>query len=292
MRSFVSPFVFVFAGLVATTAMGQSTNSNDPFEIFVGKGTLGVFLPSYDLGTSSTGGSAFQDDLDVPGFSGQLRTIKRFLGTRTSFETRWFYGIANANSLGNGDIDFANPATGAAESFSGGRAHLGSDLDHYGCDIALRDTWQTKFGGLSAGTSFSYFTFDQEFETSYDRRALFQESLESDFLGGKALLGWDGWFLGRATNLDLAVGGFDVNADYDFKAREVAGNRKAHADDITATVEFWATRRAEINWGEIAISLGALYINDMPQIVHAPGSVATIGSDDAMTAQLLFEFIF
>jgi hypothetical protein len=169
---------------------------------------------------------------------------------------------------------------------------LGSDLDHYGYDITLRDTWKTRFGGLSAGTSFSYFAFDQDFEASYGQRALFQESLESDFLGGKALFGWDGWVLGRATNLDLAIGGFDVNADYDFDARSVAGNRTAHRDDISTTIELWASRRAEVNWGEIAISAGTMYISEMPQIVHAPGSVATISADDAMTAQFLVEFIF
>jgi hypothetical protein len=97
MRSFVSLFVLTFAGLVAATATGQSTNSNDPFELLAGTGALGVFMPSYDLGSSSTGGSAFQDDLDNPGFSGQLKTINRFLWTRTSFETRWFYGMADAN---------------------------------------------------------------------------------------------------------------------------------------------------------------------------------------------------
>lgn len=280
-------------GMAATPALAQSTISNDPFEIDLGKGTWGVLLPSYDLGTDSGGSSAFQDDLDNPGFLFQLRTIRRFLGTRTSFESRWFYGWGDANSLGNElDIDFANPATGATESLSGGRSHLSSDLDHYGFELTLRDTWQTRFGGLSAGIHFSYFAFDQDFDTRYGGVDLFEETLESDFIGGKGFVGWDGFLKGRASNIDVAVGYFDVDAEYEFNAGSIAGERKLSGRDFSTTVEVNATTRTQWNLCEVGLTFGVMYISDMPQIIHAPGAAATLGDGDAVLINGMVEWIF
>ena len=292
MRNLI-PLFGILLGLAATTASAQSTISNDPFELDFGKGTWGAMLPSYDLGSDSTGSSAFQDDLDNPGFIMQLKTIRRFLGTRTSFETRWFYGIVGANSAGNeADISFANPTTGAAETFSGGRSHLSSDTDYYGYDITLRDTWQTRFGGLSAGIHFSYFAFDQEFKANYDSVRLFEETLDSDFLGGKGFVGWDGYFQGRATNVDLAVGYFDVDADYQFNSGTVTGNRRLSGQDFATTIDLNATTRTTWNIGEVGITGGITYIDNMPKINHAPGGLATIGSGDAVLINAMVEWIF
>lgn len=277
---------------LAPAARGQSTISNDPYELDFGKGMWGVMLPSYELGTSSAGGFGIQDDLDDPGFFWQLKGIRRFLGTRTSAEVRTFYAAAGANSLRpEGNFDFLNPADGSAQSLTGGRGQLHSDVDHYGFDFALRDTWVTPVGGLSAGMTISYMAFDQEFESRYNTISLFEEQLESDFVGGKGFVGWDGYLFGYASNIDLLFGYYDVDAAYEFAGNTIGGSRSIERGDQSATVEIWATTRTEFNIGEVGLTLGAMYIDQMPRIIHNQGA-ATIGTDSAATLTAMVEWIF
>lgn len=283
--------VGLLCGILMPTASGQSTISDKPFELIYGGGLWGVLLPSYQLGTDAGGASAFQDDGDTLGARWELTAIRRFLGTRTSFETSIFYGLAEQDRDGTiADITtLPNPATGINAPQAAGPTRLESDLDHYGTDVLLRDTWRTAWGGLSAGAAFSYLAFDQEFDVSGSGGRLLREDLDSDLLGGKAVVGWDGCLFGRRSKLDLAVGYFDLDVDYRFLGTQaVPGTAIGGLDDTATTFEADFTTYMTF-WGfETGLNFAFMYISDLPQIVHAPSVPASLTTDEAWLIQLRF----
>ena len=282
----------LFISLLASNAHGQTTISNRPFDLTFSKSFLGTLMPGYDLGTSDGGGSAFQDDLDSLGANWELKAVRRFLHTRTSFETRAFYGLSWSNQTGGPDgINVFSPLDGSGNAFTGGSAHLGSDLSHYGIDLTIKDTWQTRFGGLSAGMAFSYMAFDQNFEAEYNQIRLLSEDLNSDFLGGKAVFGWDGFVLGRATTLDLGFGYYDLEADYQFEGGAVAGSLSKDLVDFAGTVDVKWTTWTQIGRFYTGLSIGGMYISDMPTIHHNAGSQVSLGTDDAATINATIEIL-
>lgn len=290
MKRSLALIVAVASLLVADVASAQSPTFREPFEWELGKGPWGIFLPGYALGTDADGNDAFQDDLDDPGFYVQLQAVRRFLHTRTSAEFRGFYGAAGANSTADRTgSSYLDPSSGANVNLGNGRTHLSSDVDHYGFDLALRDTWPFRIGGLSAGMAFSYFAFDQDFDVEFNSARLFNERLESDFLGGKGFVGWDGFLFGRASSIDLGYGYFDVDARYEYDG--AAGDFSMEAGDQTGVVEFSATTRETFNIGLVGLTIGATYIEDMPQIIRDGGTTA-IGNDSAATLTAMVEWIF
>lgn len=292
MRFSFSLVVGLVACLLSQSAGAQTTISDRPLELTFGKATWATLMPGYELGTETGGGLAFQDDLDSPGALWEMRAIRRFLHTRTSFEARAFYGLSWSNQ--NNDttgISIPNPVDGSAIAGGAGNAHLGTDLDHYGIDLVIRDTWQTRFGGLSAGLAFSYMAFDQDFELNFDDTRLLTESLDSDFLGGKAVLGWDGYVLGRATTLDLWFGYFDLEADYNYTGGTTPGSLNKTLADHSATIEArWTTWS---QWGDyyVGTTLGGMYLTDMPSIDHNTGSQVSLSTEDAATVSMMFEIL-
>ena len=283
------------AGLVVSgsVASGQSVAFNDPFELSLAKGTWGVMLPSYQSGSSSDGGSAFRDDLDDPGFFIQLQAIRRFLHTRTSVESRlWFAtAAANSNTPDGTALTINNGATGGSGVFAGSRGHLDADVNHYGAEFMLRDTWRTRFGGLSAGMTATYMAFDQDFDAAYAGTRLFEESLDSDFTGGKGFVGWDGHVFGYATYIDLLFGYFDVDAQYDYEGAFLAGSRNIESSDQTGTIEVRGSTRRFFNFGEVGLNAGAMYIAEMPALDQNSGPV-TITDDDATTVWATVEWLY
>ena len=283
----IQPIVFGFLTFfLASTSFGQSTISDEPFELTYGSGPFGVLLPSYQLGTDAGGATAFQDDGDTLGGLWKVDAVRRFLGTRTSFETTAFYGWVEANSSGSATpIDVTNPATGvAAPTFAAAGTHLESSLNHYGVDITLRDTWRTRFGGLSAGTSFSYMAFDQEFKLDRDGSRFLSEDLDSDYVGGKAFLGWDGCLMGRRSKLDFAVGYFDLDVDYRYNgSAALPGSLTDQLADYATTVETDFTTYFPMMGFDSSLTIGVMYISKMAQIVHDPApAVASLTTDDAV----------
>ena len=281
-----------FSGLCAGSLVsGQSTISDKPLELSTSSGIWAALLPGYELGVDANGATAFRDNLDDVGTISQLKLVRRFLGTRTSFELKGFY--ANAESLtrsGLVGIDIPSPITGANSGFSLGRPSVRSEVDHYGVDIAIRDTWRTSIGGLSAGGAFSYMAFDQDFDLDYGPTQLFRETLESDLRGGKAFVGWDGCWRGRQTNIDFAVGAFDMNVDYGFDGQTIPGSLSTEFQDTVYTFESSFTTRTTLFGYQVAWTLGATYFSDLPLIEHNVGSPATINTDDAVTISGLLEF--
>ncbi|QDT02348.1 hypothetical protein K227x_07240 [Rubripirellula lacrimiformis] len=290
---YLSWIAIIAVGLLSSTsASAQSTISDDPFELTFGKAFWGALLPEYKVGTDANGGNAFQDDGDTLGAMWELKAVQRFLWTRTSFETRAFYGLANANSNANPiDVDVANPLTGANSALSGGNSHLDADVDHYGFDFALRDTWRTRFGGLSAGCSFNYMAFDQDFNVEYGGNRLFREELDSDFVGGKGFVGWDGIFLGRKSNLDFSVGYFDMDADYNFVGGTIAGTGTDSISKNSTTVEALFTTRQQMGGWQVGFTTGVMYISDMPTIEHDVAGIASLNTDDAVTIRAMVEIV-
>jgi hypothetical protein len=278
--------------LITSFVSAQSTISDRELELTSGGGMWTALLPAYELGTNTNGSPAFRDNLDDVGFFGQLKAVRRFLGTRTSFETKTYYAFAESISTTDViDVDVPNPATGANNLWTGGRTHLRSRIQHYGIDVALRDTWRTRFGGLSAGAAFSYMAFDQNFDVDYGADQLLVEDLDTDFLGGKAIFGWDGCVRSQPSNLDLAIGIYDMDVDYRLLGQSISGFATNELTEYVVTVEPSFTTHTMFRGFRVSWTVGVMYISDMPTIVHAPGSDATLDTDDALTLNTMFEIL-
>lgn len=285
--------VFILANLcLVGIAPAQSTISDDELELSGGVGLWGALLPSYQLGQNSEGGVAFQDDLDDVGYITQLKAVRRFLGTRTSFETDVFY--ASADSVAEGTVtgvDVPNPESGASFVGAGSAPRLKSEADFYGFDITLRDTWRTRFGGLSAGCAFSYMRLDQDFDVDYGAAQWLNEDLNSKFRGGKGFVGWDGIFAGRQSNIDLLFGFYDMDVDYQFNGQNVAGSLQQEFSKNVTTVETRFTTRQVIRDYLIGFTLGVTYFTDLPTIEHNEGAPVTIGTDEAVLLTGMMEIL-
>lgn len=282
---------FLIAGLAsASSVSAQSTISDRPWEITSTKGVWTALLPAYELGTNANGAPAFRDNLDDVGYFSEWKLVRRFLGTRTTFETRGYYAFAESiNRTDPINVDVPNPSTGISFLGTGADTRLKSKIGHYGFDAALRDTWRTDYGGLSAGAGFSYMAFDQKFDVDYGPQQLMQEKLDTDYVGGKIFCGWDGCLGGRASNLDLAIGYYNLDADYRFIEQTLTGGFDQEVSRMATTFETTFTTRKEICGYRCGLSLGALYISDMPTIKHNQGAPVSFGSDDAVTLTILLE---
>ncbi len=283
--------ILLIVGLVVAEVHGQSTISNSPLEISTGQGLWGAFLPAYELGVDSNGSTAIRDDMDVVGYHGDLRAVRRFLGTRTSLESRVFYGTAESTTnSGGGSFDVPQPNDGSLVTFSE-LARLRSEVENYGFDLSLRDTWITRFGGLSAGCGLSYIAFDQSFDSTAGPDDLLREELDSDFRGGKAIVGWDGSFCGRPTNIDLLIGFYDMNADYSSQAGSLGPSVSEELSKSVTTIETNFTTRRDFRNIQVGTTVGIMYFSDMPTINHTPGEAVSLGTDDAVTLKFLFEIL-
>jgi hypothetical protein len=280
----LATITFVLSCLFATSVSGQSTISDEPFELIYGSGPMGILSPSYRLGTDASGRTVYQDDGDTFGGLWKLEAVRRFLGTRTSFETSAFYGFAEANSNGSSlAANIPNPVDGSDIALGPSSTHLKNKMNMWGIDVALRDTWRTRFGGLSAGAAFSYMYFDQEFKVDRGTSRIVNEGLDHDYIGGKGFIGWDGCICGRRSKLDFAVGYFDLDVDYQFNgSATVPGTFTNTLADTATTVEGDFTTYFDVKGYNCTFTVGALYISEFGQIVHDPLVSASLRTDDAV----------
>jgi hypothetical protein len=278
--------------LVPVAVRGQSTISDLPLEITSTRGVWAPLLPAYELGVNANGAPAFRDDGDDVGYLGEMEVLRRFLGTRTSIGAKGFWGFAgSSHTTGVIDIDVPNPSTGASNTFSGNASHLESDLDHYGLDLSLVDTWRTRWGGLSAGIAASYMAFDQKFDADYGAIQLLREKLNTDFMGGKALFGWDGCLWARPTRVDLGIGIYDMDVDYRFIQQTITGSLDRELSKTAVTIEPSITTYKTIFGYRCGFTFGAMYLSDLPIIRHRAGARATLDTDDAVTLNGLLEIL-
>lgn len=271
---------------------GQSTISNRPFELSTGQGLWGALLPAYSLGLDANGAPVLSENMDALGYHGDLKMVRRFLGTRTSFEARAFYATAESTANGgSSDLTMLSPSAGTLVPLQPGATRLRSDVDNYGFDILLRDTWITRFGGLSAGCAFSYIGFDQTFNSTVDEADLLREKLDSDFRGGKGFVGWDGCLCGHATNIDLFFGFYDMNATYGSEAGLLGAAAEQKMTKNVSTIETNFTTRRDFRQIQVGTTIGVTYFTDLPMIERTVGQPVSIETDDAVTLRFLFEIL-
>lgn len=291
MRNLCVWCVLVATVAVTNVANAQSTISDRPFDLNASGGLWAPLLPTYELGTNS-GGLAIRDRLDDVGGIVQLETVRRWLWTRTGFEAKGFYGAADSFAKsGNGAVTISDPVTGADRSLTAGETQLRSEVRYFGGDIGLSDTWQTRFGGLSAGALISYMQFDQDFDVSHSATRLFDETLKSKFRGGKATFGWENICWDIPTDVDVAVGFFDLNADYGVVNRSAPGQSTANLQKVATTFESSVTVRKCFHEMQVGLTFGVMYISDMPRIRHDFGAPASLVFDDAVTLTGLIELL-
>ena len=284
---------FVLTGvLCSVVAQAQSTITDRPFDLVAGNGVWGSFLPDYELGTNGSGAPALRDQLDDVGYYGDIKAIRRFLGTRTSFEARALYAHSGSrSSSGAGNIDILNPSSGGSNLFSGESANLSSDTDHYGFDVGLRDTWRTRFGGLSAGCYFSYMAFDQTFDVDYGPTRLMSERLNSDYTGGKGFVGWDGCLCGSPSTLDFIVGFYQLRTDYRFSGGEIPGTRPLTMHKTPITLEAVFSNYRNIHGYQFGLTFATTYIAQMPVIERNVGRPVSLDTDSGVLCRLMFEIL-
>ena len=282
----------VFCLVGTSKVWGQSTISNSPFELSTGQGLWGALLPAYSLGEDLSGAPALSDSMDSVGYHGDLKAVRRFLGTRTSFEGRAFYATSESTANGgSSDISMLSPPTGSPVAIQPGVTRLRSDVENYGFDLLLRDTWITRFGGLSAGCAFSYVGFDQAFNSTVGGGDLLREKLDADLRGGKGFVGWDGCFCGRATNIDLLFGFYDMNATYGSEAGLLGPAAEQKMTKNVSTIETNFTTRRDFREIQVGTTIGVTYFTDLPTIERNVGQPVSIGTDDAVTLKFLFEIL-
>lgn len=292
---YATVFAVALASLLIseTVTQAQSTITDRPFDVVAGSGLWGSLLPAYELGTNGSGSSAFHDNLDDVGYYGDLKVIRRFLGTRTSFEARGFYAYSESRSTDiSSNLDIPNPVTGTSNVFiPSATSSVLSDVDHYGYDFGLRDTWRTRFGGLSGGCLFSYMAFDQTFDVKYGPGRLFSERLESDYTGGKGVLGWDGCLCGRPSMLDVAVGFYQLRTDYRFDGGALAGSMTRRIHKTPITVETIFSTYHDIRDLQVGLTFAATYIAQMPVIEHNVGAPVSIDTDSGVLIRMMVEIL-
>jgi hypothetical protein len=292
MRFVILPLWLLLSLLFTIEGAAQSTISDRPFELVAGNGAWFSWLPTYELGADASGFPALQDDMDDVGYYGDLKAIRRFLGTRTSLEARGFYGFSETNTTTEVlDANVPNPIDGAANLLTGGSLSLASDTDHYGIDVGLRDTWRTRFGGLSGGCLFSFMEFDQDFDVEYGSLGLLSESLDSEYLGGKGVVGWDGRFWGSPSNLDIAVGFYQLRADYRYRGEQIPGSFATTMHKTPVTVETIFSSYRDIHRYRLGLTIAATYIAQMPVIEHEANVPVSLGTDSGAMLRLMVEIL-
>ena len=117
------------------------------------------------------------------------------------------------------------------------------------------------------------------------------EDLDTDFRGGKAIFGWDGLLNCRPTTVDLGIGFYDMDTKYRFKGQSVSGFAINELSKVAYTIEpsfttFTMFKRYQLGW-----TFSAMFISDMPTIVHAAGAPASLDTDDAVTLNASLEIM-
>ncbi len=277
--------------LMAVDVRAQSTITDRPFDLVVGNGVWGAFLPDYELGDGAGGASVLRDDMDGAGYYGDIKAIRRFLGTRTSFEARGFYAYSGSESSSTGNMDVPDPISGGSNLFTAGSSRLSADTNHYGFDIGLRDTWRTRFGGLSGGCYFSYMAFDQTFDVDNGATQLMSEKLDSAYTGGKGFVGWDGCLCGKPSTLDFVVGFYQLRADYEFSGGALPGSYTATMHKTPITLETVFSQYHEFRGFQVGVTFAATYIAQMARIDHNVGAPVTLDSDRGGYIRMMFEIL-
>jgi hypothetical protein len=177
-------------------------------------GVWAPFLPAFNS-------PALSDSQDEFGSIVGLRTYHRFQGYRTNVEA---------------GINFGHT----------------SNIQMLNYEAGLRDTWDTRYGGLSAGLLFSGINFDQDIGAS---------QIDSDLIGAKIVGGWE-TVVGRTPLwIDLGLGLYDLNANY----TGAAPPQQATLSEFTTTYSIAARTKHCCMGVPVSPMIGVEYFSDMPQ---------------------------
>lgn len=294
------------AAIITPSANAQSTISDQTWEMSLGKGFWGVLLPSHEharlLVNGGASESVLQSDGDSPGAFWELGAIRRFEGTRTSLEARGFFALAlaNSNDETNGFSSLDPVGGGSVIVPTTVRTHMDADTYHWGFDIALRDTWRTCVGGLSAGLGLSQMAFNQNFVSEFTPTnnagstiELYDESVDSYYLGGIGFVGWDGYLFNRASNVDLTLGYYNLDSEYEVNS-ELVGIDSYQLDrgDTAFKIGADATTRVHLGGHNLGLTLSATYISDITVVNYVAGTGAVLDTDDAVLLNAMVEWLY
>ena len=292
MRQALSIALFLCLTFLPRVGRTQTTISQRPLDITVGNGLWGVFLPEYELGLDSVDGIALFNDGQFFGYQGDFKINRRFLHTRTNVEARAFYGFSESSKSNLVDsLSLEDFGEVPQSPFENGSASLASGLDHYGYDLGLRDTWKTRWGGLSAGCLFSYMVFDQDYEASFNNEQFLREELDSKFIGGKAVFGWDGFLHESPAFFDLALGFYQLRADYSGEMTRTGDRDESYRYTNPMTIDANFTLHHEVRKVRLSSTVGITHLGEMPLISRAGGEFATIEFEDGLLIKLMFEVL-
>ncbi|TWT98964.1 hypothetical protein [Neorhodopirellula pilleata] len=184
-QSLMMAIVIPVVGMAAGVGLfdNHSAHAIEGTELNASVGLWAPLLPDIEAATTTDGESI--------GTIVGLRGHHRFEGYRTSIEGGVQYGVTD-------------------------------DVEMFGFDALLRDTWSFGIGDLSAGTGYSQMNWKQEGAGGF---------IDSDYRGAKVVGGWETAFGRRPLWIDLTLGLYDLNGKYS----NVAGVVQAEIDEFTTT---------------------------------------------------------
>lgn len=230
-------FVIPVAGLLSGSGLLES----NPVHAIEGtelNGSVGIWaplLPDIQAGASQDG--------DSVGTIIGLRGHHRFDGYRTSIEGGVQYGVTN-------------------------------DVEMFGFDALLRDTWSFSFGDLSAGTGYSQMNWEQEGAG---------HELSSDFRGAKIVGGWETAFGRQPIWIDLTLGLYDLNGSY--TGNTGSGVVTAEISEFTTTWGLDVKSDSRMFGVPVRAIFGINYLDDITTWENG-----AIGTDNAVVLTGALEF--
>ena len=288
------PAVVLQSGVGSNRSFGQS-------EWTVTGGGWVPFLPEYKAGSivGPGGVPVIADEIfheDMVDLGGQLkfRVTHHFSPTRTFLEAHASIAGLETES-GAKTVADAGPGSSIWMASLDGTAALatpdtttatfGLDSDVLFNDqyIGLRDRFDLTdwgIGELIIGCGFHHMRFDQDFQfnaaISNGFGAVYQEELDSTFLGGQIVSTIKRKIFGRTFMLDTNLGFYDLTYNYDGASRffDNAGNQY-HNDQIAlrgteGVTAFDIALRTDMVMAGVLVrpTIGMKYISDMPTIIH------------------------
>lgn len=234
-QSLAMAFVIPVAGFFAGSGLVES-NPTHAIEGTELNGSIGIWaplLPDIEAAASQNGESL--------GTIIGLRGHHRFDGYRTSIEGGVQYGITD-------------------------------DVEMFGFDALLRDTWSFSFGDLSAGTGYSQMNWEQSGAG---------HQLDSDFRGAKIVGGWESAFGRQPIWIDLTLGLYDLNGSYVGDG----GATRAEISEFTTTWGLDIKSDSEMFGIPVRAVFGINYLDDITTWKNG-----AIGTDNAVVLTGALEF--
>ncbi|MEM9368639.1 MAG: hypothetical protein AAGD07_21820 [Planctomycetota bacterium] len=261
----------------------------------------------------------FESDVSHYGGRARVHGFYDFVGYRTLLEVR--ATIAGADSMGDrASIDDPSAASQIYLSSLDGdndlatldgetvSTNLNADTFYHDSYIGLRDLFDLTdwgIGELTIGCGLSHMRFDQDLTmdatVSPTKGLVYQEDLESNFLGGEIVATIRRQLFGRDFFFDTSVGIYDLDVVYDGVSTTTDGGAVIDTGDVTSRLSSSAfTYEAAIRYdwhfagALIRPTIGVKYITDMPSIVHANDLTTPVSltTDDALLLEGGWEIVF